>query len=398
MLLKIHSDIIHNIDQQKITALVLLDLSAAFDSISQSKLLDILNCRFNISGNSLNWFKTYLLNRTRIVSIDNSYSSSTKLNYGVPQGSCIGPIAFLAYISAIQEIVLRHNITIEAFADDTQLYLSCNNNPKSLNHTLYQIEQCVSDIRTFFLTHQLKINDNKTEQLLIGSPIQISKISINEISIRVGNSTIPVSHDARNLGVNFDSTLSFKQHFKNVSRKSYFQLTKINQIKKYLPADTIKSLIHSLIFSNLDYCNALYYNLPQTQLNKLQKIQNSAARIISGTPKYNHITPVLKSLHWLPVKVRIEFKILILTFKALYSDSSSPVQDMVSKYNPPRSLRSANKNKLCTPKIKNEVGSRSFRHASPTLWNSLPYNIRSISSLPIFKSRLKTYLFCKYFN
>ena len=244
----------------------------------------------------------------------------------------------------------------------------------------------------------MKINDNKTELLLIGSPIQISKISINEISIRVGNSTIPVSHNARNLGVNFDSTLSFKQHFKNVSRKSYFQLTKINQIKKYLPADTIKSLIHSLIFSNLDYCNALYYNLPQTQLNKLQKIQNSAARIISGTPKYNHITPVLKSLHWLPVKVRIEFKILILTFKALYSDTSSPVQDMVSKYNPPRSLRSANKNKLCTPKIEKEVGSRSFRHASPTLWNSLPYTIRSISSLPIFKSRLKTYLFCKYFN
>ena len=398
LLCKINSDIMKNMDSQKITILVLLDLSAAFDSISQHKLIQILQTRFQTQGNALNWFKSYILNRTQSVSIQDSFSSPSELKFGVPQGSCIGPVAFLAYTSAISEIATKHNISIETFADDTQLYTACNNNPKSIENSLHQIEQCISDVRIFLLTHQLKINDSKTEFLFIGTPLQLSRIDTQNISITVGNSTIKCSSSSRNLGFQFDCKMSFDQQIKNINRKSYFQLTKIKQIKKYLSDDLNKSLVHSLIFSNLDYCNILYYNMPNYQINKLQKIQNSAARILTNTSKYSHITPVLRSLHWLPVKSRIEFKILVFTYKCLNSNTSSSINTLITQYQPARPLRSSNKNMLVEPKIEKVPGSRSFHFASPHLWNKLPEDMKQCKTLSIFKKRLKTHLFSKSFN
>ena len=398
LLCKINSDIMKNMDSQKITILVLLDLSAAFDSISQRKLIQILHTRFRTQGNALNWFKSYILNRTQSVSIQDSFSSLSTLKFGVPQGSCIGPIAFLAYTSAIAEIASKHNISIESFADDTQLYTTCNNNSKSIGGALHQMEKCILDVRIFLLTHQLKINDNKTEFLLIGTPLQLSKIDTQNISINVGDSLIKCSSNSRNLGFQFDCKMSLDQQIKNINRKSYFQLTKIKQIKKYLTDDLNKSLVHSLIFSNLDYCNILYYNMPSYKLNKLQKIQNYAARVLTNTSKYSHITPVLKSLHWLPVKSRIEFKILVFTYNCLNSNTTSSINTLIAQHHPARPLRSSNKNLLVEQKVRYNSGSRSFQFASPYLWNKLPEDIKSSETLSIFKKRLKTHLFSKSFN
>ena len=313
----VHSDIVNSIDNKKINFLVLLDLSAAFDSVNQVKLLHIFQHKFNVQGIALSWMTSYLLERSQAVLVNDATSKNSPLLHGVPQGSCVGPIAFLVYINAMYDIILSHNISVAAYADDTQLYLSCLPNYKAVQSALLRLERCISDVRHFMLSHQLKINDSKTEFMVIGTSKQLQKIDLNSIKLRVGQSFISPITNARNLGVIFDSNFSFKSQINNVSKNSYFQLTKIRQIKKYITKEIAESLTHALISSNIDYCNSLYYNLPLYQIKKLQRIQNSAARIITNSSRYSHVTPILKDLHWLPVNFRIKYKILLIAYKCV---------------------------------------------------------------------------------
>ncbi len=160
-----------------------------------------------------------------------------------------------------------------------------------------------------------------------------------------------------------------------------------------LPVSGAENLVHACMTSRLDYCNALLGGCPASLINKLQ-IQNAVARVLTRSRKYDHITPILQSLHWLPIKFRISYKLLLLTYKAL----NGYITSLLLRYNPTRSLRSQNSGLLVVPRIaKSTKGGRAFSYLAPKLWNSLPDNIRGSDSLSLFKSRLKTHLFSKAF-
>ena len=150
--------------------------------------------------------------------------------------------------------------------------------------------------------------------------------------------------------------------------------------------------------SLLDYCNSLLYGSPKYLIKQLQRVQNAAARVVTVSPKFCHITPVLKNLHWLPIDLRIEFKILTITYKALHDLAPAYIKNLLKKYYPPRDLRSSKKNLLVVPAFRtNSYGRRAFSVIAPLLWNSLPQHIRDAGSLDIFKRRLKTALFIRAF-
>ena len=188
------------------------------------------------------------------------------------------------------------------------------------------------------------------------------------------------------------------EHISKLCRTSYFHLHNIAAIRKYLSQQDTQTLIHAFISSRLDFCNSLLYGLPACLISKLQKIQNTAARIVTGGRKYDHKTPILRDLHWLPVQQRIVFKLLLFTYKALHEQAPKYITDLVTPYAPIRNLRSSSQLLLKVPNSKLlSCGDRSFQVAAPRLWNSLPFNVRTCPSLDIFKQKLKTVLFSQHY-
>ena len=177
------------------------------------------------------------------------------------------------------------------------------------------MEDCIRDIRFWMLNNDLKFNDDKTEFLIIGSSQQLEKL--DNISIRVGDSDIHPVPLARNLGCWFDSRLSMASHITKICASSFYYLYNIRWIRKYLSRQSTEILVHAFITNRLDYCNGLLYGLPDCLLNKLQRVQNACARLSFREQKFCHLTPLIHELHWLPIKYRIEFKILLITFKIL---------------------------------------------------------------------------------
>ncbi len=166
-----------------------------------------------------------------------------------------------------------------------------------------------------------------------------------------------------------------------------------------LPVSDAEKLVHAFITSRLDYCNALLGGFPASSINKLQIVQNAASRVFTRSRKYDHINPILHSLHWLPIKFRISYKILLIAYKALIVLAPMCLSSLLSRYNPSRSLRSQNSVLLVVPRIaKSTKGGRAFSHLAPKHWNSLPDNVRGSDTLSLFKSRLKTHLFSQTFT
>ena len=263
-------------------------------------MFNTLECRYGITGRALEWHKSYLDGRQQCININGTRSSPFCLKYGVPQGSCLGPVLFSQYASTIFAVIKSHLEGVHAYADDHQLYLAFNpNSDVSQQEALDCMESCLKDVKTWMVLNKLKMNDAKTEFIIIGSRQQLEKVNIS--SIKVGDVSVKAVDDVRDLGAYLDKTLSMEKHIDSKVGAAYRQLFSLRRIRKYLTREATETLVHSLIFSHIDYCNALLYDLPQTQTRKLQMVQNMAARLVFKLPKFSHVTPLFIELHWLPV-------------------------------------------------------------------------------------------------
>uniref|UniRef100_A0A8P4JV61 Reverse transcriptase domain-containing protein n=1 Tax=Dicentrarchus labrax TaxID=13489 RepID=A0A8P4JV61_DICLA len=393
-LVKVNNDLLTASDNGLVSGLVLLDLSAAFDTIDHNILLQRLEHQIGIKGTALSWFKSYLSDRSQFVHVNDESSINTTVSHGVPQGSVLGPILFTLYMLPLGNIIRNHSINFHCYADDTQLYLSIK--PDEINQ-LSKLQTCLKDIKSWMSCNFLMLNSEKNKILVLG-PKNL-RDSLSKDIVTLDGITLASSTTVRNLGVIFDQDLSFNSHMKQTSRTAFFHLRNITKIRHILSQTDAEKLIHAFVTSRLDYCNSLLSGCPNKSIKTLQLIQNAAARVLTGTRKRDHISPVLASLHWLPVKCRIEFKILLLTYKALHGQAPSYLKELIVPYYPSRTLRSLNAGLLVVPiDSKSGTGARAFSYQAPLLWNQLPVVVREADTLTTFKSRLKTFLFDKAYS
>ena len=297
-LLRIHNDLNLAMNSQQVSALVLLDLSAAFDTIDHDILSNRLQTCFGISDAAFALLSSYLSCRSQSVIIGQEHSSEIPLLRGVPQGSVLGPLLFSLYTTPLSYVLEDASIQFHFYADDTQLYISfsCSDSDQSLA----KLSSVLDQVYSWSCTNRLSVNPAKTEYLLIGTPQQRAKITNSSVYFQ--NLPLTPSQTARNLGVIFDENLDFKKHISSICRSSYFQIRQIRPIRSSLDRNSAIILANSIVHSKIDYCNSLLYGLPASSTIRLQYVQNSLARVVCQVSRLQaHTSSLLKTLHWLPV-------------------------------------------------------------------------------------------------
>ncbi|XP_064803695.1 uncharacterized protein LOC135521852 [Oncorhynchus masou masou] len=244
--------------------------------------------------------------------------------------------------------------------------------------------------------HHLKLNLGKTELLFLPG----KDCPLHDLAITVDNSIVSSSQSAKNLGVILDNTLSFSTNIKVVARSCRFMLYSIRRVRPCLTQEAAQVLIQALVISRLDYCNSLLAGLPACAIKPLQLIQNAAARLVFNLPKFSHVTPLLRSLHWLPVEARIRYKTMVLAYGAVRGTAPQYLQALIRPYTQTRALRSSTSGLLASLPLRKyssrSAQSKLFAALAPQWWNKLPHDARTAESITTFRRHLKPHLFKEY--
>jgi len=373
----------------KVTVLLSLDISAAFDTLDHNILCQRAKSDFGLTGVALDWIRSFLSDRKQCVSIDSSKSQTTPCLTGVPQGSVLGPLLFALYVTPVGDVAKAHRMCYHQYADDLQLYVALS--PQSAAD-LTTVSACADDVRTWFLQNCMLLNASKTDAIIFGTVPRMRQLNVSG-GIVVAGATVNFSDCIKILGVKLDSTLSFNKHVSDIVRICNYHLRALRHIRPLLTRDVAALVGSSIVQSRLDYCNAVLYDTSARNIDRLQKVQNALARVVCQASWTSSATELRKSLHWLPIEHRINYKIALLTYKAKQSGQPAYIASLLRNTIPARDTRSSGQQRLDKPFYKINFSDKSFSVAAPVIWNSLKLSTKSAETLGIFKSRLKSELF-----
>jgi hypothetical protein len=334
------------------------------------------------------------------VQVNNAFSTPREVLCSVLQGSVAGPVLFTAYASTILDAIDDPSINLSGYADDHGLQRSFK--PSIYveeDDSILSLQSSLSSIKDWMDANKLKMNSSKTEFMYIGSWQQLCKCNYAS-SDMVGTKVLRSAH-VKYLGVVIDENLTLQKHNAAKCRVAALNIQYISSIRKHLTLESAKQLCYSLVLSHIDYCNVLFMGLPDSTLAKLQRIQNWAAKVALQRRKHDSSHSALYELHWLPVKYRVQFKILLFVFKALRGLTPAYISNLIVEAKPKRATRSSsNKGILLeVPSTKRMTfAARSFSVVGPTLWNSLPSYIKLSDTIENFRKAVKTLLFEEAFR
>ena len=245
-----------------------------------------------------------------------------------PHGSVPGPMLFTMYIKPLSAIIDSHSIIHHSFADDLQLQMSAPRDRTS--ELLHSMQSCIGDVKAWATANTVKLNDNKAELMLVTCK-RTKHLHNLPNSITMGNAQIPFKQSVKNLGFTLDCHLTLKAHVSNIARTCYFELCRLASIRRFLTSTATATLVSAFVLSRIDYCSSLLFGSTHDVTSHLQWIQNYAARVILRLPMSSSITTHLRSILWLPVKVRSIYKIACLCYNCHSSTAPSYVTDMLHK-------------------------------------------------------------------
>ena len=395
--IKVMSDIYRAADAGLVTLLGLLDLSAAFDTVDHVILLNRLQHCYGISGHVLSWIESYLTGRSQFVRFNGETSGTTMVTSGVPQGSVLGPILFIAYSAEVIGIVEQHGFNVHAFADDLQVYGHAAQHEAAV--LAERMSACIENVKAWMSSNRLRLNPSKTELIWLGSSRRLHHCS--STGMRVSGVDLQPVDCVRDLGVLIDSGMTLARHVNYISGVCFFQLRQLRIIRRSLTADAAHALVRALIHTRIDYCNGLLVSCPRYLTDRLQVVLRAAARLVLQLPYRSSVSEIMhRQLHWLDVVDRVNYKIGLLVYKCLHglapgylSDQCVPASTFAGRDN----MRSSTRldRLLYVPRTKTKtLGPRGFYYASSAVWNSLPVDLRDPGlSLHSFRTKLKSYFF-----
>ena len=389
VLLKLYNDIMVGIDQKFGVVVLLIDLSAAFDTVDHKLLLNILEFRFHITSSALLWFKAFLTGRTQNVKIGESYSDSLDIAFGVPQGSVLGPVLFNMYCFSLTNTFSESGFDSASYADDN-FALRLFSSTFQYEALALSLPACFSKVKLWMNQHSLKMNADKTQIIVFGNKKFLNQLRIKGTFMTSGV-CVRFADSVKHLGVWLDQCLTLDKHISRIASACYANLRTIRSIRKFLNHNLTESLVHSLITCRLDMCNSIFFGMSKSNISKLQTIQNAALRLILKLKKHDSVSDHFANLHWLNIEQRIHFKILVTVFKCINSMAPAPLSNLLVIKNPTDMTLVTKLFFSSSP-----FGDRAFVYYAPRHWNALPRPIRIITSLKVFKGKVKNHLLTSF--
>ena len=383
--------ILNAIDKKKLTATVFLDMSKAFDSIDHELLISKLE-DVGVSNMTLLWFRSYLSNRKQVVKIHTTKSELLPVVSGVPQGSILGPLLFSIYVNDMPSV--PEKCKSNSYVDDTKLsvFFHLQNKQGAID----DMNEDLLKVRNWCFNNLLLLNPKKTKLMVFGSRHKLA--DLNEFSLSLLGKNIFPSETVKDLGVTLDPLLSYDEHITKTISSCMSRLGQINRVKHVLDRQTLITVINALVFSKLFYCSNVWANTTGKNINKLQSVQNFACRIVSGARKYDHVTPLLKELRWLPVATQLYYRSATMAFKCMTGCVPAYISSQFIKRQEVSNHHTRNSQQLNIPLLKTATGQRTFYYKIVSLWNSLDSSLKLCESVDSFKRRLKTKLLHEFLS
>ena len=377
-----------NMNDGSLSAVCALDMAKGFDTIPHRLLLHKL-CYYGFDHLAVTWFKSYLSRRTQIVKGFNTVSSPLRISIRAPQGSILGPLLFILYINDLPSIFTDCHCQI--YADDTTLY--CNASTlddvqEILQNNLYLCEK-------WFQANQLTVNSQKSSIILFG------KRNNSSFSVKLNNVELPVSSEIKLLGVTIDDQLTWKSHIQYLCSKISPKLGLLHRLSRCVPLDYLGYIYNALIQSLFDYGITIWGSCCKTYLQKLQRLQNRCARIVTGIHDYSvPSASLIHSLKWFNMHQRYEYFVAIFMFKCYNNLLPSRNVNMFKLVNSVHQYptRSANNDDFVLPFPRTEHFKHSILFTGPVVWNKIPKTIKDCIDIYSFKAYYKRHLFARDFN
>ena len=377
--------VLDNINNSLLTGFVQIDLRKGFDTINHQILLYKLQ-KYGIDGNCLEWFKSYLYNRKQIVKINNKMSIPCILPIGVPQGTILGPLLFVLYTNDFCQHI--YPVMSIRYADDTSL-CACG---YDIDEVQYKLQTGTDNALEWLKENRLLVNDNKSSTMLLGTRQRVSDL---ELKINISDVILNMCSETKLLGVVLDNYLSWDRHIEMIYKKVYPKIGVLYRLSKFISRPILNIIYNTLIQPDFDYCISVWGNCPKIHFERLQKLQNRAARIVCNEYDWNIPSlSLIKQLGWMSIEMRKDYFISVIMYKTIngsglrYLFPNLTYTHQYHNYN----TRAASNDMFILPKPKCELFKTSLQYYGIKLWNHLPYQIKNASNLEQFKDMCKKFI------
>lgn len=365
-------DVLRASDAGKVTCLVLLDYSKAFDTLNH-KLLHAILHYIGFGNNASALIYNYLIGRRQMVVLSGSTSQLLDIDAGVPQGSVLGPLLFTIYTCNLHSVL--HYTSYHCYADDTQLYYSFD--PSEADSANFRINRDVTDLLEYSSAHNLTVNPKKSRLIFFGKSRVLEEVK-PLISITINNLDVEVVDVVRDLGLLVSSDLRFKEHIASCSRKAYTNLKLLYNSYHILGKSTKILLCNSLVLSHLNYCDVAYGPcLDRLTSVRIQRIQNSCIRYICGLRRRDHVSHKLNELCWLNMENRRKLHLYCFAYKVLTFRTPPYLSDKITFRSDVHNINIRHPHFITPPLHGTTLFERSFSYNIANLMNSLKFDYRA---------------------